>query len=436
MSYKALLLSLLSIASYNAYSMEAIVEPEAVQAVVRCEQKLDHILYCLSNQVYFLGGIVNSEFCRAIKLLVKSILKHLQTESEFADFYHFLNETHNKIMNIDNLKLRLKTCLLSIHPMVVDKMMHITNRNLPLNSNQKSALGILKKLAPVFIEKLIDLRLNLFDEWLIYVRENKFKDFENDVINNNAWILEHIILSFANHATINSLIELLEKRFSDVAEYKLINKTYGKHQIPLLAFLSQQAISDIEINLSTRELIIKFVNNPNTSTSVLNATDALINLSINRTHERDAFESIISQTLRLISVDYLTIINFRLNKIKILKEKLFEAVQNQDTDLTRKRAFELYSITQDFQNAKGDTPMHLAVLMKNKELIQALLSVYPGLIDIENNDGRTPVSLAAGDPEMLKIIFEIANRCLYYDDNKDKNDILRLMVGLQTCNIV
>ena len=114
------------------------------------------------------------------------------------------------------------------------------------------------------------------------------------------------------------------------------------------------------------------------------------------------------------------LVNFRFDKINILKERLFVAVNEEDIDLTRRYAFELYTITRDFQNVTGDTPLHIAVLTGNKELIATLLSVYPGLIDIENNAGLTPVKLAAGDKEMLSLIIDIFNICKAHEESKSK----------------
>jgi Ankyrin repeats (3 copies) len=82
-------------------------------------------------------------------------------------------------------------------------------------------------------------------------------------------------------------------------------------------------------------------------------------------------------------------------KISAIKVRLFEAVNKQDTKLTFRYAHELYTITRNFRDINGDTVLHIAVLIGNIDIIRILLYVFPNLLFIKNNDGQTPIHIAA-----------------------------------------
>lgn len=63
---------------------------------------------------------------------------------------------------------------------------------------------------------------------------------------------------------------------------------------------------------------------------------------------------------------------------------------------------------QPVQPLRNDPDLHNAIRHQNKVIIEDLLRVRPGILDIVNNEGKTALNIAVenGDPSMIKLLIK------------------------------
>lgn len=418
MNYKALILSLLSIASYNVYSMEAIIKPAKVQKISRCERKLNEILVELKASN---NGQLKIDW-QALERIMNKILQYISHNSHYKrGFYLRLKWIDQKLKAIDDIVVKEEIFINFIFSIFTMGLFELIDNNSAIgavDSAGNSYKSISEKLFPKLIDKLMYEDIDLFDNLLLYAQENKLDQFEHDFFKfTDIKDLDENIASLIGQADLISLTELVEKNYNDIIRLNLINKlyTFGINKITILDLLLQHILrsnpnqsSSSTVNL--RNLVLKLINETQLSIAILIKLKKELNYKIDQINKDAIYKKLAGFNLESAQF-YLEQIALTI-KVKVFTEKLFEAVINKDIDRTRIYAFALASLNADFQNSTGDTPLHEAVLLKNKELIITLLGVCPRLIDIKNNNGQTPISLAAKDKEALRLIFDIANTCL------------------------
>ena len=70
----------------------------------------------------------------------------------------------------------------------------------------------------------------------------------------------------------------------------------------------------------------------------------------------------------------------------------------------------LYENTED-KNPKdcyGQTPLHLAALQENPEFLELLIGIYGKNVDVEDNDGNSPLHYSTGNYKIFQIVYQYA----------------------------
>ncbi|WP_237342887.1 tetratricopeptide repeat protein [Wolbachia endosymbiont of Folsomia candida] len=81
---------------------------------------------------------------------------------------------------------------------------------------------------------------------------------------------------------------------------------------------------------------------------------------------------------------------------------LHYAVERDKKEIVEELLLQEWKTDINAKNNKGDTPLHIATSKGNKELVQLLLSKH-AQIDLENNEGKTPLALAK-DSEIISTL--------------------------------
>lgn len=421
MNYKILLFFLLSLTAYKAFSMEAVIDQEEVQEVSRCKREFDVVI----SQLKFENEERQDINWKALDSVINRILKNIALDPNLGvQCLMGLNEITAQMRSQEPLiKVQMffgfvSTFLGNTFDILTTKFLH-ENEDIDLqdNANIEKVNSITQGIVGKIFMKLLTENSDLWDYWFDYVRKNKIEDFEKDFFETEeVFNLDQKISKYIISADFFALIKLLQENYTEVVNEGLMNKAYGMNCLSLLTILIRISFSIPGNNFDdVQELVLRLFHEPRISTTVLALTKIAL---LEELKQIDKMSEITNFLMRLamkqsydLVLKYLKIINFRLDSINTLKEKLFEAVELQDVELTRRRAYELYTITRDFKDKNGDTPLHRAVLMGNQELITTLIGIYPGLLDVANNDGRTPISLAAGSKYLLELIFSIAKAC-------------------------
>lgn len=257
--------------------------------------------------------------------------------------------------------------------------------------------------------------IDLFDTFFTYVWKNKIDMYEQEVLSKikHKMNFSHIVLAYLIDDNKQNLIDFLINCYDQIIEEDILNNpiesdfyaNYGTSY--LFELIGKLNLGFDQHNKNVRDLQHKLISEPTINIkSWINVCNImrsnLENLKLLNLPE-DA------QKIYILILNMLNkVIKWKQQSMALLRNQLFDAIESQDVELTKKYAHALYTITRNFEKENGDTPLHIAILTKNEDLIKALLSIYPGLMLIANNDGKTPMHIAAGaGPEILKVIMDL-----------------------------
>lgn len=287
------------------------------------------------------------------------------------------------------------------------------------------------------LKLFLDQNIDLFDSLFEHLKDDNLKEFENQVLSkfvkpeSLASNIYNLLIDKGHNSTeFTALINTYYHNLTD-ANHLLNEKidTISYISISLLEVIMDSMTMHLIRNESEpKKLLLKLINEP---TIYINTWLKTIN-SFNITVERSSMLKdlnvlpVSAEGINFLNTLIITLkqaISWKQEQIKILRDKLLDAIKKEDLKLTNKFAHELYTITRNFEDDHGNTPLHTAVFHKqNIEIVKILISIYPGLMFAANNEGKTPMHMAAGAGEyMLQLMMDMVYQIKHMDINHKLN---------------
>lgn len=252
------------------------------------------------------------------------------------------------------------------------------------------------------------------DQFYKHLIENNIEHFYFEVIKLKQQKNDNIFTRFDKCLATNldDLVNFVLDNYDEIINENVLSQRSSTY--PHMSRLSHLALQIMSRNpnISHVKFLRKLINEPRIKLKNWIQTQKLINCTkeiasgpeFKKREYLEAFNGI-----KLFFDLFNKAINWKKEKIEALRAKLFQAVDLENIERTKEYASALYAISISFENQNGDTPLHIAVLKNNVELIKALLSIFPDQIFVVNSDGKTPLHIAAAaGRETLKLMMDLA----------------------------
>ena len=162
----------MEIDALSVYRIPSVFEL-APLLIIRCQQKLNEIL----NEINFSDD--KGVYSRIITRILEDITKNNDLEHFF---YAQLNSLQDKITDYSDISQKIIICKTFLYDILEFNLGVLTFTNLPTNMNQNRNIETWLNCMPYLIKHFID-GIDLFDNWLLYAKNNNLHNFEQYFFN-------------------------------------------------------------------------------------------------------------------------------------------------------------------------------------------------------------------------------------------------------------
>lgn len=414
MLYKHLLTCILALLSSNIFSMdpnsitqtqEEIEQDQLSPEVALLKRKLEDIKGILYQSTDHDTLLKHAEIIKITDANIKRIIKNLKiTGIDLANaFYDIALPSLSACTSAD--------AKIAVFNQISSGMLGVTTS------------AVIKLYAPniatkiqLFQEILGQLRAmlakgnDLFDKFFDFAKRNEVELFFKTIKELTPELpLVKLIEKYVNDDNTRKIIETVQNNYEFMAKNKLFSKyidiKFGKSLLvfAVIASICMEVLSD-----ESASLVNKLIHEPTINNKCLLVMQKNFETQLQFLAAQNHCAMIkVKERLTLLIKQIVK----RIETVRNLKTRLFSMVNTGNIRATYITAHYMYVISQDFQDElTGDTPLHLAIRMRNKELIKHLVAVCPEMLDVANNTGNTPIMEAISQPGMFEFLKEIVTK--------------------------